>query len=158
MTEVARKQRRYTPDEQQTALAVVAFYGGRTELAADKLAEQGNPIPESTLYSWKTHPDGRYAQVCTEIAPRIADHIASQAEAIVVQAGHLEAKLIQQLSDNAHDLKPNEAAGALRNITTTKALNMDKVINPIRGRPPRAQEKGLRIGRHDRALCSPGGA
>lgn len=133
--ELERRGARYTAEDIDTALAVVAIYGGRTQLAAEKLAEQGKPIPQSTLDHWKHHHDGRYDRVCTEIAPRIAERVASQGEAIVLAAGELEATLLEQIAANAHDIKPSELAGALRNVTTTKALNMDKVVNPIRGRP-----------------------
>lgn len=125
----------YTAEDIDSALTVVALYGGRTSLAAEALAEHGQPIPQQTLSRWKNHPDGRYDRVCTEVAPRIGERAAQLAEAVVLQASELEAELLKQIRDNRRDIKPSELAGALRNVTTTKALNMDKVVNPLRNRP-----------------------
>lgn len=133
--ELEKRGARYTAEDIDGALTVVALYAGRTQLAAEALAKHGTPIPQSTLDAWKHHPDGRYDRVCAEQAPRIGERAAQLAEAVVLQASELESELLDQMRAHKHDIKPSELAGALRNVTTTKALNMDKVVNPLRNRP-----------------------
>jgi hypothetical protein len=129
-------QRRHSMDTIELALNVLAIEGGRTQRAHEILAGQGIDVPKQTLSSWKldSHAD-RYHQISTDVSLHRAERIANQAEEVALLAGQLERDLLKDLQAHRADLKPAEIAGAIRNVTTTKALNMDKVINPIRGRP-----------------------
>jgi hypothetical protein len=66
--------------------------------------------------------------------PGIYDRIAEDSERIVQDLAELEAQLVDQLREQAGDLAPRDTAGAIRNVSVAKAVNIDKA-SVIRGRP-----------------------
>jgi hypothetical protein len=131
--------RKYTEDTLELALNVLAQNGGRPTYASAALAQQhGINIPHQTLSEWKHnyHPD-RYDQICTALQDQRAERMAARAEDVALAATDLELLLLDDLRATRHNLKPAEVAGAVRNVTTTKTLNVEKVINPLRNRPSR---------------------
>lgn len=125
---------KYPQEQIDYALAIVAIHAGRTQRAADALAAEGKPVPQGTLDYWKHHPDGRYDRVSKIVQDKIADKIATDAETTVLLAAELEREGLELLRGKMREMKAAELAGAVRNITTTKALNADKIIGPLRGR------------------------
>lgn len=140
--------KRYTDAEKRAALTALILDGGNTERTGPTLR-----IPAATLRTWRTEDPELYEQMRTDLAPQVAERIASDAEAFARELMGVERALAQKVADSIDDLKPSEAAGALRNISTSKALQLDKVASPLRGRPThivQAQDAGqalLEMGR-----------
>ena len=137
MAEVAR---RYTQEQIDYGLAVVALFAGSGEKASEELAKEGKPIPKSTLQAWKNHPDGRYDRVCKLVQDKLADKIAARAESVAIAAADVELKILERIDQTYGSLDAKDLPGALRNVTTTKSLNVEKVVNPFRGRPSHITE------------------
>jgi hypothetical protein len=99
------------------------------------LRRQDLPIPRSTLKSWATeiHAE-RYKQIDNELLPAIYDRIAERSEALAEDAADLEEQLLRQVKRTVNGMRPDQAAGALRNVSVAKAVNLDKA-SVIRGRP-----------------------
>jgi hypothetical protein len=140
-TKTRRPMTTYTEPQILAGLTQLAICGGNARLANEHLTSLGYDIPAETLAKWRTHthPD-RYQQIQQDLAPRIAEKIAAQAEEFIIAATEVEAEALAHLRSRLTELTPSEAAGALRNITTSKALNLDKVASPLRGRPSHITE------------------
>jgi hypothetical protein len=136
-----RIQRSYSEADVVTGLSEVALCGGNTRLAHQRLKARGQVIPRATLESWRTtiHPD-RYSEIKRDLAPKIAEAIAAEAEDLAVAYAEAERRTLARYLDQLDDLKAGEIAGAARNLTTSKSLNIDKVASPLRGRPSRILE------------------
>lgn len=103
---------------------------------SEDAAEQTG-IPASTLREWKQdHPD-LFDKLREDLEPQLVKRIAADAEMIVNRATAKELELLDAI--DASQLSAKDAAGALRNVTTTKALNLDKVSSPLRERPSHVQ-------------------
>jgi hypothetical protein len=134
MSQKLPAKRRYTQEDIDYALTVVALCAGRTQYASDALAQEGKNIPQGTLDNWKHHTDGRYARIQEAAQDQIAQKIAAGAEAVALRAQEIETELLEELAKKKGELRASEVAGAVRNITTTKSLNVEKIVNPLRGR------------------------
>ncbi len=128
--------KRYTEEEIERGLTQMALCGGNRRLAAERLEQMGHPIPPDTLRNWAEHrrPD-RYAKICAEQAPALAQRIAAEAEGFALELAEAEKATLEVYMRGLHTIKASDAAGALRNITTSKSLNVDRISSPLRGRP-----------------------
>jgi len=132
---------KYTALEVEQGLHAVALSSGNIPRALKLLAEQDAEIPESTLREWvgKTHAE-RYSRVCDEVLPRVYGAMAQQSEDAAMRLAEVETQLAERMSEESDNLKAGEVAGALRNVTVAKAVNVDKA-SLIRGRPTAITER-----------------
>jgi transposase-like protein len=129
MTETKRRIRReYTDEQKEQALARLAVQPNCAAVGR----ELG--IPKATLLLWKKTYATRYEEIRSEILPRIQAKMAVDAEDAALRQAELEAILEEQLLRGVADLSPKDAAGALRNVSTAKAINVDK-SQLLRGNP-----------------------
>lgn len=124
------KRRSYSDEEKRSALTALILAGGNTEKASKAL-----DIPGRTLRTWRDEDSELYEELRVTLAPRIAEKIAADAEALAITLTELETKVAQRVLDTLDEMKPAEAASALRNVSTSKALQFDKLSSPVRGRP-----------------------
>ncbi|WP_259314917.1 hypothetical protein [Capillimicrobium parvum] len=130
------RRRVYTEHDQAEALMMLAVCRGNAEEARRRMKARGDdPPPASTLNMWRTAQADRYEDIRSEISVKITAEVANQAEEIMLEAGELEREMLARIREELPNIKPGELPGALRNVTTTKALNNDKIAGPIRGRP-----------------------
>lgn len=131
-------RRSFTTEQIEQALWTLALHAGKPTAASEALKSQGLTISKQLLHDWQTERHAeRYEQIRQEAAHTIALKVAADAEQTMLQAGELERRILDQMQTalEAGELKPADLSGALRNVTTTKALNNDKISAPIRGRP-----------------------
>jgi hypothetical protein len=103
------------------------------------LADQGWPINRETLRSWVGTHENRYLEIQQQELPRIYARIAEQSEQLVDELSRAEWELLEKLRTETPNLKPGDVAGALRNVTVSKAVNFDKA-SLARGRPTEIHE------------------
>lgn len=129
----------FTEEQIETCLLELAVCSGRPRAAKERLAEaHGISIAEKTLAGWRDRIHAhRYQRICEEQEPKIKAAVIAKAEEVVAFAGELEMKALARLDRELEDesIPARDLAGALRNITTTKTLNQDKIASPLRGRP-----------------------
>jgi hypothetical protein len=129
----------HDPERRDVALTALALNGGNLRKTAAELE-----IAHSTLQGYRDRNAERYAEIQNEQAPLIAERIASKSEAIALKAIEVEEALLAKAMEGVEDMKGTDAAAAFRNISTGKALQFDKLSNPIRGRGiHREQERDL---------------
>lgn len=119
----------HDPERRDVALTALALNGGNLNKTARELE-----IPLSTLEGYRNRNPERYAEIQNDQAPIIAERIASKSEAIALKAIEVEEALLAKAMEGVEDMKSTDAAAAFRNISTGKALQFDKLSNPIRGR------------------------
>lgn len=129
---------RYMPEDVDRALLALIVCGDSAENAVKLLRANGvERVPGRTaLRQWAdiTHAD-RYVELQTEQAPRIAERIAGQAEALALRFATIEDALADQIEAETRAGTLKDPAGALRSVSTAKALQIDKLSSPLRGRP-----------------------
>lgn len=123
------RPRKYPPEQIRRGLLVLAKHGGNAVQASAELAENGTPVPESTLYDWKSnqHP---------ELYAEIHDTYSREIEARLIPELRDSARLAAQVARNAI-LRSQEQLDAgqvkdpgtlARNMATTGAINIDKLL------------------------------
>jgi hypothetical protein len=126
---------RYTDAETELGLRALAIASGNARKASSLLARQNIEIPRTTLQMWAHELyRERYRQIKRDVMPAIYERIAEHSERIVEDLGDLEDRLVQQMREQASELSPRDTAGALRNVSVSKAINIDKA-SLVRGRP-----------------------
>lgn len=144
MTSTAIQTRsNYDEETRERALHRLAINGGNCRRTSRELKAQGINISDKALGAWmNTRHRDRYMVIREETKETIAEHIAADAEQLAVQIAEAE-QLALTATINAiqtGDLDPKELSGALRNLTTSKALQIDKIASPLRGRPTTIHE------------------
>lgn len=130
----AAVQRSYSLEEVEAGLSALAIWHGNGRQAARVLKEQGLEIPERTLYDWrKTHAD-RLAELQEQIVPKVREKLAQQFEVIGMRSAELTLKSLEKYDDKLDGLEARDLAGAIRNISTTGAIGVDKA-SLLRGLP-----------------------
>lgn len=130
------ESRNHDTETIERALLMIALHGGSPTQASQALRKQGVRISKQTLHDWKTarYPE-RYQEICDEASSQLANRIAAEAEQFMVHASRVELKALRALEADLEAGQIKDVASALRNITTAKALNNDKIASPLRGRP-----------------------
>lgn len=129
----------HDPERRDIALTALALNGGNLKKTA---RETG--IPYSTIKDYRNNDPERYAEIQNEKAPLVAERVAAKSEALALQAIEVERALLKKTMQGVKSMEAKDAAAAFRNISTGKALQFDKLSNPIRGRGiHREQERDL---------------
>jgi hypothetical protein len=106
-------------------------------------AEEQTGIPWSTLTTWKSRDPALYEQLREELEPQIAKRIAADAEMIAQRLAAKELEIIDAMTpEKIQALDGDKLAGTLRNVSTSKALQVDKLSSPLRERPSHVQQHG----------------
>jgi uncharacterized Ntn-hydrolase superfamily protein len=133
------RNRRCTDEEIDRGLTAVALCSGNSERAARALADQGWQIDARTLRKWRGAHANRYEQLQAGVLPAVYGRIAERAENIAERLADLEEDAADRVAELLPDMKAGEAAGALRNVSVSKAVNIDKA-SVVRGRPTEIRE------------------
>jgi hypothetical protein len=130
--------KRFTSTEIDKGLSAYILCGGSAHKAWELLQGYGGKVPaRQTIDLWVERHSDRLHELREELHPQIAKKIAADAEGMALKLAQAEVaiaeKLVQALERD--ELPAKELSGALRNITTSKALQVDKLSSPLRGRP-----------------------
>lgn len=136
LTRKHNKGARYTEAEIEQGLHMLALRSGNSRAAAKELAKGGVKVSYSTLYRWQQDQPERYQRIEEEVIPELYAGLARSNEAVAQQATDLEVKLLGKIDQatDAGELTAKDQAGALRNVSVTKGVAMDKATI-ARGRP-----------------------
>jgi hypothetical protein len=139
-TEIGIARTRYDAGTVERALWALALNGGNGARTVDHLAAQGIHVPRTTILTWREVHADRYAKIQAEASDQLAEKIAADAEAFMVNAARVEALALEKLGEQIEAGQVKDVGSALRNVSTSKALNNDKIASPLRGRPSRIVE------------------
>jgi hypothetical protein len=143
LVEPAKKtyRRDYSEEEIERGLVEMVLAGGNYRKAASQLAARGFDMPPDTLWAWKrsTHRE-RYLETRARLLPRIQEQIAEEAEDLAHDYAEVERSTLLAFASKADTLEAKDAAGAVRNLATAKAINIDKA-QLLRGQPTQIVER-----------------
>lgn len=122
--------------QRQRAFLALALAGGNAARAA-----AGLDVGERSLQRWRRSHAEEYERVRRELAPQLEAVAVSEAYERVLELGRLEALVAAKLEAavEAGEIPARDLPGALRNITTSKAINVDKIL-ALSGRPTQVVE------------------
>jgi transposase-like protein len=125
---------RYSLEDRERGLAALVIAGSSIR------ASEVTGISDATLRTWKQENPDRYEALRHELEPQVARTIAAEAETIALKLSQVEHDLADALTpDVIGALKPSDVASTLRNVSTSKALQVDKISSPLRERPSHVQ-------------------
>lgn len=131
MTLIEARNSPYSPDDIERALTALATHGDNSLKASEACG-----VPSSTLRHWRTTYAERYREIRLERAPLIEQTIVQEARAFALNAGEVERQALQAVLTSIENGTCKDPASALRNVSTSKALQIDKVLQ-LEGRPTR---------------------
>ena len=127
----------YDEETVERCLTALALHQGMPKRAVEELEGWGlERVPSaSALKAWRygEHRE-RYHRIAKRVQGEVADVIAAELETLIAREHELAHDLIDRLADNLHLIPAKDLPGALRNVETSKAINVDKWA-AIRGRP-----------------------
>lgn len=126
--------RRFSLEDQERGLAALIITGNSSR------AEELSGIDAATLRAWKTRDPARYERLRTELNPKVAERLASDAEELTQRYQEAQRETLDRYMDKIDEMDAKDLAGAQRNLATAAALNVDKISSPLRERPSHVQQ------------------
>lgn len=135
MTTELAESRKYTAEEVDRALLVMALCGGNSLEAARQLAAQGCPVPSSTLRDWKTdlHAD-RYQSIQEREAKILEEHLIAQQREVAIAASSASLLAVEAARAELTAGTTKDPARAAQALQTTAGIASDKMLT-LQGRP-----------------------
>lgn len=121
---------KYTEEQRELALTTLARFNGNATRASKAL---GGYPERQTLRKWKKLHHARYLELQQEVIPQIRAAQAERAAELARKEATVEEEALALLRDNLVKLDPRDLGGALRNVATSKGINlthMDKLQAP----------------------------
>lgn len=119
---------RYTDQEIKLGLAAL-LYAGTIKKASDQTG-----VHAATLTYWRDHRPDLWSEVQADIAPKLDQMVLDQARELAVTWAEIEAQAAQRMADALPKLDVRDIPGAARNISTARAISVDK-LQVLAGRP-----------------------
>jgi hypothetical protein len=138
---MAKSPARFNDEEIDTALLTLALCSGTSRRASAELGAVGIDVDQSTLHRWRTAlHTRRYERLYKEQLPRIGERVALRCEELAESQADLAARLVRAIDEKLPDIPARDLPGALRNVETAKAINVDKSAL-LRGKPTQIVER-----------------
>lgn len=120
-------QSKWTEPEIEIALRTLAMNSGNLRATERQLAANDFPVPYSTLRRWagELHAT-RYQEIKKRVVPELQAIIAERCEELALSATALESQMMRELVGKTDDMNGRDLSTALRNVSTTKGINVDK--------------------------------
>jgi hypothetical protein len=110
------------------ALLALVVTGGNASAAHTQLEAAGINVPRRTLQDWRTRHAQRYQQLQDQYGPQLEQQIVRNTRERISALDALEGDVIQKLHEDLDSLEAKDKANALKSITTSKAINVDKLL------------------------------
>lgn len=125
----------YSPEDIDRALMEIVLAGGNIKLAHRRLKDRELNIPYSTLKTWPEQHAERLDKLRREYSHKVAEKIAAEAEELAVQYAAAEREALALARDKLASMKGSELTRATKEFAIAKAIQVDKLSSPLRGRP-----------------------
>lgn len=121
--------RGYTELEIRLALEMVAICAGNASEASRRLeSRRGLKIPSSTINEWRRSTYAQeYEAVQFEVREQIDRAVIAEARDLVTELAGLERVAMGKTLEQLESGSVRDASGVLRNVSTSKAINLDKI-------------------------------
>lgn len=146
---------KWTVEDRERALTVVALYSGSTRAAVEQLREEGLDIPEATIRSWKSRYRERYSQLRSEMGERIRSEQAEGHARLAAKAAVIVDKMISRLEQHHDEIEIDKVPAAAKSLATVSGIHSDKARD-LRGDPSVVEHRHLSFEELQRSLRSKG--
>lgn len=135
MTTELAESRKYTAEEVDRALLVMALAGGNAVEASRQLEAQGQHVPERTLRYWKNDLHGdRYQGITENEAKRLDDHLVAQQREVALAASSASLLAVEAARREIEAGTVKDPARAAQALQTTAGIASDKMLT-LQGKP-----------------------
>lgn len=134
------------PETVQRALLALAECNGNTYKAMRELAQDGIKISDVTLLDWRKRKfKDEYERVRAEVLPRVRRKAAEQHMDLSARLMEVEGELLEKLKEKQDELPAKEVSTALRNVSTSAAIHVDKatILDQDEGQAPPLDAESL---------------
>ena len=122
-----RERPTYDPAMVERGLLALAECNGNGRKAERLLSEDDLGIDHTTLYRWRQGPYAeQYERIRAEVVPKVRLRASEDHMALSERLMDAEGDLLTMLMDKAHELPPKEVSTAIRNVSTSGAIHVDK--------------------------------
>ena len=119
--------RRYSEAEVKLGLEILAATGNARE-ASRRLAATGRlDVIPATLLSWKKRYPEQFEAIQHDIRDQIDKAVVREARDIIREVAQVEMLAVEKTRIGLEDGSIKDPSTALRNLSTSKAINIDKV-------------------------------
>jgi hypothetical protein len=128
-TLVPHRAAKHSAEQIEAALVVLALESGNVRRARKKLAEMDifdKVPPATTITRWPETYRERYAEIRSEVAPRIKARMADTHDDLATRLASLEHQTLDELEKEVSDLSGKDKAALLRNTAIAAAVHTDK--------------------------------
>jgi hypothetical protein len=130
---------RLKPEQKTAALTALVFAHGNVPAAQAALAEDDIKIHERTLYRIKSD-DPEYHRLARELADEVKTYEIERRRSLAAIQTEASRKMTEELIAESHELSARDKAGAIRNLDTGSAINIDKA-QLLAGEPTEIREQ-----------------
>lgn len=123
---------RLDSDTRLAGMTALVYAGENAAEASRILKAQGIDVSERTIRTWRDKPD--YIQLRNEIAPRVREIHAAQAEDMAARIHEAERKAVDLTLEQLENKDVKDASAVLKNLALSKGINIDKA-QVLRGQP-----------------------
>lgn len=124
----------YTPAQIEQGLTAIAIHGGAGAQTQRFLKTQGLQVSSRTLKRWQTTHKPRLAEITRNNLPAIEQQVIAGAIETIRIIDQAEQEAVALTRQQIKDGSVRDAAAALRNLSTSKGINVDKLL-ALSGRP-----------------------
>lgn len=129
----------HTPEVRERALLALAVTGGNSAQARRNLKDEGITVAERTLRDWRVTHAQRYSELHETHYQLIEQRLTQAQREIATRASVATEALVEQTITDAKAGKIKDPASAARNLATTAAIAVDKML-ALTGRPTQITE------------------
>lgn len=119
-------------EQLEVCLLALAVAGGNAAEANEHLRLLDPPVAvaESTLRRWKVKYANRYSEIQADRAPLIESIALEQVREAILQAGKLQARVLEKLLERMErgDVEPKDLATILKAAGVSLGINVEKML------------------------------
>lgn len=131
---------RYSAEEREIALRLLATNGGNIQRTSQQLAHTGRAVDETALKHWRDVQHARrYAELCVEVAHDVAANTAGEAMEIAADASKAEREYIAAAQRKIDEVPARDLAKAAQALASAKMTNVQSA-RLLREQPTQIQE------------------
>jgi HPt (histidine-containing phosphotransfer) domain-containing protein len=135
ITDPRGKFRKYTPEQVRLGLLTLLRFSSPQRASEFLTSEYNLEVSPSLLTKWRRQVHVElYHDLAAEYHQIFEKAGAAEAEDVVRRATELEQRLMDKIEENLDALPARDLANALRNVSTTKGINLERIASPLRGR------------------------
>lgn len=127
-------RRTYSDHEIDQALIALYISGRNSQVASQRLREQGLVVNARTLRSWKDKHAERYLALAGEHGPRLEKELRAVSKQVALNAAEGAMEAVEAAREQIRNGEAKDPSTTARNLAVTQGIATDKTLL-LEGRP-----------------------